>query len=261
GRVMGIFAEGDLARDPHVEIILVDHNELSQAVEGAENYRVLEVVDPHRLGTFTTKYPITFINRPVGSTSTIVSTMYREARIPLSRPIASILLCGILSDTLILRSATTTETDREVAEYLASITDLDIDQLGHDIMGAASAVASRPAPEIVKLDLKEYVTSGKKISVSQVEVTDTDEIMERKADILFALAGVREQGGYYLSALMVTDITSLTSLLLIQGEKDLEHYIGYPRSESGVYILKDILSRKKQLMPALFELVEKATER
>jgi manganese-dependent inorganic pyrophosphatase len=260
GKVAGIFAEGDLARDPHVEIILVDHNELSQAVEGAENYRVLEVIDHHRLGTFTTKYPITFINRPVGSTSTIVSSMYREARIPLPKPIASILLCGILSDTLILRSATTTDVDREAAEYLANITDLEIDKLGQDIMGAASAVASRPAPEIVKLDLKEYETSGKRISVSQVEVTDTAEIMERKAEILGALADVRSAGGYYLSAIMVTDITELTSLLLIDCEKALEHLIGYPRSEAGVYVLKDILSRKKQLMPALFELVEKATD-
>jgi manganese-dependent inorganic pyrophosphatase len=87
-KVIGIFAEGDLANDPHVDLILVDHNELSQAVEGAENYHVLEVIDHHRLGTFQTKYPITFINRTVGSTSTMVASMYRESRISLPKPMA-----------------------------------------------------------------------------------------------------------------------------------------------------------------------------
>jgi len=260
GRVAGVFAEGDLARDPHVELIMVDHNELSQAVEGAENYRVIEVVDHHRLGTFSTRYPISFVNRVVGSTSTIVATMYREARIPLPKPIASILLCGVLSDTLVLRSATTTEVDREIAEYLANITDLEIDKVGADIMGASSAVTSRPADDIVKLDLKEYEVAGKRITVSQVEVTDTDEIMERKTEILGALAKVRAGGGFYLSAIMVTDITALTSLLLIDGAREAISLIGYPRSEAGIFILKDILSRKKQLMPALFELVERAVE-
>ena len=260
GKVVGVFSEGDLAREPHVDIILVDHNELGQAVEGAENYRVLEVIDHHRLGTFSTKYPINFINRTVGSTSTIVASMYREARVPLPKQMASILLCGVLSDTLILRSATTTEVDREMAEYLSNITDLDIEALGGDIMGAASAVASKPAEDIVNLDLKEYEASEKKISVSQVEVTDTAEIMERKDEILAALAKVRTERQCWLSALMVTDITELTSILLLDGEKELIDLVSYPRSEEGVYVLKDILSRKKQLMPALFELVERATE-
>lgn len=173
---------------------------------------------------------------------------------------ASILLCGILSDTLILRSATTTDIDREMAEYLSNITDLELGELGQSIMGAASAVSSRPAADIVRLDLKEYTTSGKRITVSQVEVTDTDEILEKKAEILAAIKAVRAEKGCYLSALMVTDITTLTSLLMIDAEREVMHLIGYPRSEAGIYVLKDILSRKKQLMPAIIELVEKATE-
>jgi len=261
GLVVGLLAEGDLLLEPNLELIFVDHNEFSQAVEGAENYRVVEVVDHHRLGTFSTKYPITFINRVVGSTSTIVANMYRESRVPLAKPIASILLCGILSDTLVLRSATTTDVDRETADYLANITDLEIDMLGRDIMGSASEVGSRPAAEIIKLDLKEYESAGRCVSVSQVEVTDTAEIVERKVDMLAGLAALRREKGYYLSALMVTDITELTSLLLIDAEKELIHLVNYPRLETGVYVLKDILSRKKQLMPAIFELVEAALSR
>ncbi|MBL8966400.1 MAG: putative manganese-dependent inorganic diphosphatase [Spirochaetaceae bacterium] len=261
GQVVGIFSEGDLIREPNVEIIMVDHNEFSQAVDGIENYRVLEVIDHHRLGSFSTKYPITFINRVVGSTSTIVANMYREQRVPLPRDLASVLLCGILSDTLVLRSATTTDVDREVAEYLANITDLEIEALGKDIMGSASEVASRPAAEIIRLDLKEYENSGKRMSVSQVEVSDTAEIMERRAEILAGLQALRREGSYYLSAIMVTDITDLTSLLVIDADRDFLALVGYPKVEPGVFVLKDILSRKKQLMPALFELVEKATER
>jgi manganese-dependent inorganic pyrophosphatase len=258
-KVVGLFSEGDLIRDPNVEVIMVDHNEFSQAVEGIENYRILEVIDHHRLGSFSTRYPITFINRVVGSTSTIVAGMFREQRVPLPKPVASILLCGILSDTLILKSATTTEVDREMAEYLANLADLEVEEIGRDIMGSASVVASRPAAEIIRLDLKEYKSSGKRLSVSQVEVSDTAEIMERRAEIAAGLAALRREGDYYLSALMVTDITELTSLLLIDADKECLSLIGYPKAEAGVYVLKDILSRKKQLMPALFELVDKAT--
>jgi manganese-dependent inorganic pyrophosphatase len=260
GRVVGLFTEGDLIRDPNVEVIMVDHNEFGQAVDGIENYRVLEVIDHHRLGSFSTRYPINFINRVVGSTSTMVAGMYREQRVPLPRGIASILLCGILSDTLVLNSATTTDYDREMAEYLASITDLEIAQLGHDIMSSASQAAKRPASEVIRLDLKEYESSGERFSVSQVEVADNAEIMERREEMLAELAALRAEKGYYLAALMVTDVTELTSLLVIDADKDFLSLVGYPKDEEGVYVLKDILSRKKQLMPAIFELVEKAKE-
>jgi len=260
-RVIGILTEGDLIREPNVQVILVDHNELSQAVEGVENYRILEVIDHHRLGSFSTKYPITFINRVVGSTSTIIAGMYRELRVPLSRKIASILLCGILSDTVVLKSATTTEVDRETAEYLADITDLDIAELGKDIQNSASAAARMPAPDIIRLDMKEYSASGKKISVSQIEVASPDEIMEHETEILAALKALRAEHGYFLSALMVTDITKLTSLLLVDGDQDFIDLVGYPRLDGGVFVLKDVLSRKKQLMPTILELVEKAMEK
>ena len=260
GRVVGLFTEGDLIRDPNIEVIMVDHNEFGQAVDGIENYRVLEVIDHHRLGSFSTKYPITFINRVVGSTSTMIASMYREQRVPLPRAIASVLLGGILSDTLVLRSATTTDADREIAEYLASITDLEIDELGRDIMGAASQAARRPADEVIRLDLKEYDASGLRFSVSQVEVSDNAEIMERRQEILAELASLRAEKGYYLAALMATDVTELTSILLIDADKDFLSLVSYPKDAEGVYVLKDILSRKKQLMPAIFELVEKAQE-
>jgi manganese-dependent inorganic pyrophosphatase len=258
GMVVGLLHEGDLLQEPNVAVIMVDHNEFGQGVEGIENYRILEVIDHHRLGSFSTKYPITFINRVVGSTSTMVSGMYRDQRVPIPKEIAGLLLCGILSDTLILRSATTTEADRDEAEYLANIADLEIAELGAAIMQSASRAASRPAAEIVRQDLKEYESLGVKLSVSQIEVSDTALVRERRSEILSALSAIKEEKGYYLSALMVTDVTELVSLLFVVAGKDFLALVGYPAEEDGVYVLKDMLSRKKQLMPAILEIVEKA---
>ena len=261
GRVVNVFAQGDLINEPNIDVILVDHNELSLAVEGIENYCILEVIDHHRIGPMTTKYPITFLNRVVGATCTIVANLYRESRVPIPKPMAAILLCGILSDTLILKSVTTTEADHEAAEYLSNITDLDIEALGKDIMGSASVATRLPAEEMVKLDLKEYEASGEKITVSQIEVTCHDELIERSETILSALATYRDHKGLFLSALIATDVTKLTSLLFIDADKSFLAHITYPKVADGIYTLKDLLSRKKQLMPTLFELMKKAKEK
>ncbi len=260
-RVVGLITEGDLIKDPNVEVIMVDHNEFSQAVEGIDHYRILEVIDHHRLGSFSTPYPITFINKVVGSTSTIVASMFRETRTPLSRQMASILLCGILSDTLILRSATATEVDRDVADYLASITDLDIEEVGRDIMTSASEAIRLPIDKMVRVDRKEYDSAGKRLSVSQIELTSTSEIMDRAQEVLAGLASLRAETGTYVAALMATDITRLQSVLFLDAAADFYSYVSFPTPQKGIYLLKDVLSRKKQLMPALFEMVEKAQER
>lgn len=260
-RVVGLITEGDLIKDPNVEVIMVDHNEFSQAVEGIDHYRILEVIDHHRLGSFSTPYPITFINKVVGSTSTIVASMFRETRTPLSRQMASILLCGILSDTLVLRSATATEVDRDVADYLASITDLDIEEVGRDIMTSASEAIRLPIDKMVRVDRKEYESAGKRLSVSQIELTSTSEIMDRAQEVLAGLASLRAETGTYVAALMATDITRLQSVLFLDAAPDFHSYVSFPTPQKGIYLLKDVLSRKKQLMPALFEMVEKAQER
>jgi manganese-dependent inorganic pyrophosphatase len=187
--------------------------------------------------------------------------MYRESRVPMSRPIASILLCGILSDTLVLRSVTTADLDRETAEYLANITDLEIEALGKDIMSSASAAARLPAGDMIKLDMKEYEAFGERISVSQIEVTSTDELLDRTDGIVSALKALRAQKGLFLCALMATDVTRLTSLLFLDADKALTALVGYPKASEGVFVLKDVLSRKKQLMPTILELVEKAKEK
>ncbi len=261
GIVVGVVSEGDLYREPNVELILVDHNESAQAIEGAEHYRVLEIIDHHRLGPAATKQPITFINKPVGATSTIIAGLYREQRVPMSPEIASILLSGILADTLVLQSATTTEEDRMTAEYLASITNIDVASLGRDLLSAASNVSARPVPDLVMQDMKRYEEDGLTFTVSQIEVEEPHGLLERKGEFLAALDAQRERGGHLFCAVLVTDITELSSLLVVSAEKAFEQTIGLPRMEESVYVLRDVVSRKKQLMPILSEIVERYRRR
>ncbi len=252
-RILGLISEHDLIHEPNVEVILVDHNEITQAVEGIEHYKIQEVIDHHRIGTLSTKYPITFINKPVGSTATLIAGLYMENRISIPKDIAGLLLCGILSDTLILQSTTTTGIDREVAEYLSNITDLDIKELGREILVAGSKITGRAAGEVIRQDMKEYTEDKNVYTVSQIEVGNTAEILDRKSDFLAELEIERRSRKAVFSALLVTDITQLSSILLIVCEPKFLPYITFPKLEDNVYYLKDVVSRKKQLIPMLTE--------
>ncbi|GMO63083.1 MAG: putative manganese-dependent inorganic diphosphatase [Treponemataceae bacterium] len=255
--LLGIISENSLLHDPNLEIVLVDHNEITQALEGIENYTILEVIDHHRLGNLVTKYPISFINKPVGATCTIITSLYKQNRIPIPKEIASILLAGILADTLILKSATTTDEDRDTAEYLSNITNLDIPELGHDIIAAANKLQERTAAEVINQDLKEYNEKGAVFTVSQIEIDDTAEILLRKNEFIAALENEREQRDALFSAIMITNVTRLTSILLVSGKPEFVQSIEFPRQDDGVYFISDIVSRKKQLVPLLSEQVER----
>lgn len=256
-KVVGVFADSDLLSDANIDMIMVDHNELGQAVEGMENYKILEIIDHHRLGNFSTRYPITFINRVVGATATIVAGMYVEQKAVLTPSIAALLLAGILTDTLMLRSATTTEVDREMAEYLAGLVDLDIETFGQEIFNSTRQLCDVPEEEILNMDSKSYTACGKKFSVSQVEVNGTsDGLLNRQEKIFAALAQKRHRDGLYFAALMITDITALNSILMVDGDEDFIRHIAFPKMDKGVFVCSDILSRKKQLIPLLIEQME-----
>ena len=256
-KLLGVIFEESLFEEPNIEIIMVDHNEPSQAIEGIENYRVLEVIDHHRLSSFATKYPITFINKVVGATCTIITNLYREQKVPIEKNIASILLCGILADTLALHSATTTDVDRETADYLAAITGLDIEHLAKDIQTAANQVSSLSADKLVSIDMKEYTEQGVTFAVSQVETTHPGDLTARKDEVFAALQKVRDAKELLFASLLVTDVTALDSLLFVSGKKQFISNINFPKLDDGIYILKEIVSRKKQLIPLCSELVEK----
>jgi len=254
-KVIGMISEHDLMQTPNIEVILVDHNEITQAVEGVENYTIREVIDHHRIGSIPTKNPITFINRPVGSTSTQIAGMFIDNKIPIPKDVASLLLCGILSDTLILQSATTTEVDKDIAEYLSSITDLDVKELGNEIIIAGSKVTGRKASDLIHQDMKEYIEGKISYTASQIEVGNPKEILDRKAEFLEELEIERRSNKALFSCLLVTDITKLSSDLLIVMDPKFEQFITFPKKEENVYYLQGVVSRKKQLIPMITEIV------
>jgi len=256
-RVTGVLTQSDLMNEPNIGVVLVDHNELTQSVEGVDKIKIHEIIDHHRLGNPSTGYPITFINWPVGSTSTIIANLYRDNTVPVTREIASLLLAGILSDTLILRSATTTETDIRTAEYLSQITDLSIEEFGHEITAAASLISQKPVEEIVAMDMKAYTEGDYSFSVSQVEVNYPDEIMERSENILQHIQNICDNKGLLFCALLVTDLNELSSYLFIRGKDEFIKKIAYPKYRDSIYLLKDVLSRKKQLLPYIMEILRK----
>lgn len=254
-KLVGTFSESDAYGKPNINVVLVDHNEISQSVDGVQNFDIVGVIDHHRLGNLPTKFPITFINKPVGATCTIVANMFLDGKVQLDKKIASILLCGILADTLVLQSATTTDEDRITAQKLSTITGLTIDDLGLQLIKAASNIAGRSSVELVNQDLKEYSEEGATYTVSQIEVENLSQILERKSEILEVLEQTRKNGNNLFSALMITDITRLSSIMLVASKDNFEKEIRLPQ-ENGIFSLHNIVSRKKQLLPILSEIVK-----
>lgn len=255
-RITGILSEIDLHNEPDLALALVDHNEISQSVDGIENYTVTEIIDHHRLGPAPTKIPITFINMPLGSTSTIITKLFMENKIEIPKEIAGLLLGGILSDTLILKSATTTKTDMELAEFLSSLAGVEIQAFGEEIIKAGSRIGDRTAQQIIKQDLKEYNEEKTVFTVSQIEVDGTGELLKRKEEFIAELELLKKERKAMFCALLVTDISKLNSIMLVSGEKKFMDFLHFPKLDDGIYFLKDIVSRKKQLIPIISELLE-----
>jgi manganese-dependent inorganic pyrophosphatase len=252
GRLEGLFTRRDILRPSGTKIILVDHNELSQAVPGAEQVQIVEVVDHHRLGDLRTQDPILFINRPVGSTCTIVADLYRQAGLTPNREIGGALMGGLISDTLNLRSPTTTRTDGEILAWLQGITGVTGDELAEIIFSSGSVVASREPDEVVRLDRKVYEEGDFRFAVSQVEEVGFAEFWDRCDLLRAALEESRTADGMDFSALLVTDVKSQDSLLLVAGSPALIEAITYtPIYPGEIYALPGVVSRKKQLLPFL----------
>jgi len=251
GRTVGILSKTDLLKKIERRLILVDHNELSQAVQGAEQVEILEIIDHHRIGSLTTQQPILFLNEPVGSTSTIVADCFMRYGVDLPPPIAGLLLAGLVSDTLNLTSPTATDRDAEVLRKLQDISGVSAREFTEKLFASGSLLTLKPAPQAVTTDCKEYLEDGIKFSVAQIEEIGFDQFWRRKAELLEALENHRRSQDYFFSALLVTDVNTQSSLLALTGDKKLADMIDYPRIEPGVYELRNVVSRKKQLLPYL----------
>lgn len=254
GAMAGVITKSNLLKPSGIKLVLVDHNELSQAVDGADMVKISEVVDHHRLGNFHTTYPIRFICEPVGSTSTLVSEMYKKSDLNMSKEIAGLLLGGVMSDTVILKSPTTTDRDRAIVPWLEEKSGLNHADFGREMFSATSSLKKIGPQKAVNSDYKTFEAKGNSFGVGQVETIGFDEFYEEKEKLGKELALLKEAKGLKLSALLVTDIVQGTSLLLIEAEKEIIYNIGYPLLEEKVYELKNVLSRKKQVAPHLLSL-------
>jgi len=252
GRICGVATKTNLLQPSAVKLILVDHNELSQAVPGADQVDILEIIDHHRLGNFHTEKPIRFINQPLGSTCSVVASLFQEANLQPDPKTAGLMLAGLLSDTVLLKSPTTTGLDRQLADWLARLAGLEAEEFGREMFKSGSALAEYPSTrDLLLADFKEYETGRRKFGIGQVEVVSYAEFHERMGDCAQELEALRRDRSLDMTGLLVTDIVEQNSQLLTVGDPVLVSRIGYPLLGEGLYELKNVLSRKKQLLPHL----------
>ncbi len=264
GRYQGVCRQRDLLNPPRLKVVLVDHNEPAQAIGALEEAELLEVLDHHRLGNPYTKAPIRFTVDVVGSTSTLVSERIAEAGLSAPPEIAGLLLAGLLSDTLILTSPTTTERDRQAAERLARWAFLmgaplegeTIQSFGEALLSAGAGLASRDPDDVVSTDLKEYTAGGLRFGIAQAEVTSLVQLDEHLEEIQAALERLREHRGWDFAILMVTDVVRGSSRLVFSNPPEVLNDLPYPRLADGTRLAEGVVSRKKQLLPVVLGLLE-----
>ena len=250
-RPIGIVTRNDLLNPEPRHVLLVDHAERGQSVDGVEQARIVEILDHHHVGDIQTQSPIPATFDPVGSTATLVVERFRQNGVDPTESTAGMLLAAVLSDTVILNSPTTTPRDHEVVRYLEDFLDVDAQEFGIRMFEASSDVSDLSAEEIVERDLKEYRTNtGESMSVSQVE-TVGPALLDRKEELLEALELIRQRNGYLFAALMVTDIVEGGTDLLCSGECNLVERAFGSEVRDSVIDLPGVMSRKKQVAPKL----------
>ena len=255
GKIIGMINRDRLMLPEREKVILVDHNEKTQAVAGIEEAHIIEIIDHHRLGGLETGEPIFIRHEPVGSTSTIVANMHWHRNVEMPQEVAGVLLAGILSDTLLFKSPTSTPQDLDTAERLAKDIGVDLQEFGMSVLRAGARFDGLDPEEIVRYDLKEFHIADYRVSISQISVMDAaDMLVHRWEELRGALSNVRQKEGYDLALLMVTDILQETTHLLHAGRPVnlLRRACGEENSDM-IFVLQGTMSRKKQVVPPLVE--------
>ena len=215
---------------------------------------MLEIIDHHRLGNLPTEQPILFMNVPLGSTSSIIATMFQRAGINPSPNIAGIMMSGLISDTLNLRGPTATDKDAELLEWLSGIAGITADDLADIIFSSGSVILSQPAAQVVTSDCKPYHEGDLKYSAAQVEELGFDNFWKKEEELVAAVEAFRRKEGLFMSCMLVTDINTQDSLLVMSADDSVLDAVTYPKAKAGVdniFVLQGIVSRKKQLIPYL----------
>ncbi len=240
------------------QMILVDHNEKNQAVNGADAAEILEIIDHHRLRTIETAGPVFFRNQPLGSTCTIIYLMYKEYGVEIDKTIAGLLLAAILSDTLMFRSPTCTNVDRNAGEELARIAEVDYEEFAKEMFHAGSNLGSKTADEILHQDFKKFTVDDMTIGIGQINSMSADELVEIKNKITPELKEIAEKDALDMVFFMLTNIIEESSEIIFAGNKAL-HTLNSAfglNAEGESVILSGVVSRKKQLLPAIVETIQ-----
>ena len=254
----GILRLSDINDATKKKVILVDHNEILQSVDGIEEAEILEIVDHHKIGNLDTKYPISFRNMPVGSTNTIIYSMFRENNIEIPSNIAGLMLSGIISDTLLFRSPTTTRRDKEAVFELADISGIDYESYGMEMLKAGSSLKNKTKEEVLYTDFKNFNVNNKKVGIGQILTLTPNDVLDELDEYVKLCNDVAEHNDKLIIALFVTDIIKNGSYIIYnESAKDiLDNCFGVTEVYEGMF-LPNYISRKKQIIPNIIDVLEK----
>ena len=250
-RVVGTLSRYHLLRPRRKQVILVDHNEMAQSVPGLEQSEILEIVDHHRLADIETTNPIYVRNEPVGSTATIIAGMYQEKGLMPTAVMAGLMAAAIVSDTVMFKSPTCTQRDVDVANRMARIANVSLDDLGHAIFSAGCS-EDKTVQAMLDADYKEFHIAGHNLAISQITCMDSDRLLRRKDEFLAAMESIRKSKKMDTVLLMITDVLlDGTQLLFLGDENNIVQAFNIRGGEEHHAFLPGILSRKKQVVPTL----------
>ncbi len=248
-KVVGILTRRDLLQPKRKRVVLVDHNEISQSVPGLEEAEILEIIDHHRLADIQTTYPIYVRNEPVGSTNTIIAGMFQERGLMPTEKMAGLMAAAIISDTVMFKSPTCTDRDRKMAERMARIANISLEELGKEIF--ASAQAHKSVEELLNADYKEFHIAGYDLAVAQITCVDAGELVGRKAEFLEQMRAIARERKFAMVILMITDVLMEGTHLIYVGEDEVIRQAFSAAPKDNYVFLSRIMSRKKQIIPKL----------
>lgn len=255
---LGILRLGDIDIVDKKGVILVDHNEYEQSVDGLHQAEIVEIIDHHKIGSIGTDIPINFRNMPVGSTNTIIYLLYKEHHIEIPKDIAGIMMSGILSDTLILKSPTATPLDKEALEYLSKITEINYEEYGMKMFKAASSLDGMTKEQILYSDFKNFHMNDYSIGIGQILTLDIEQIKKEEEEYIKLLKQEAENRNYDIIGLFITDIIKQGSYIYFnENSKNLwKKSFKLKQIEQGTFI-EDCISRKKQIVPNIMKILDK----
>ena len=231
------------------QVMLVDHNEFAQSVKGIEKAKIIRVVDHHKIANFQTSEPLFYLAMPVGCTATILREMCKVSGIKMDKVTAGLMLSAIISDTLLLKSPTCTDKDREAAEELAKIAEVDLNTYGLDMLKAGTDLSDFTPDELINIDSKPFTTNGVKYQAAQVNTASIEDVLKDKASIEKAMQDFMEKNGVDLFVFMITDILENNSQIIALGKADIAEKAFNVKLEDNMAFLPGVVSRKKQVVP------------